>query len=660
MKNRKVSRKLIAIFAVVAMLSTFLAIHVAADEVNAPASGYAAVGIVDAEAHKAEVLLGTGEQGTVRFTGDAPAAGAVYSYTRSALNVYTFTVPNANHGYSNQLADAGWPFWSEKSGWIWNANIQYYYPGTNPIFFRFGENQWAITTLGNFEGAGGASHMFGYALDAVDNGGNFYPGAFVFGGYGEGGVIDNTGFNVMVPSLTATNNLSAFTNDLHEVPLEAGYAAIGAIDSENSLVEILKGTGEQGYVSFTGTAPVTGGVYRYARNEDNVYTFTEPTANHGNSKVHDASAAAWQMWMSEDYGCYMWDGALNHYWPTSTTPVFVRTGSDAWIITTSACFTNGASVMAYQLDTVARGGTNYFDVGAVVFGGLNADGTIDTTGFDQLKLPETTADLSALTTALHPVDPPEKDPDQDPDPVPSEPEENVQYTPSGNVVESGYAAVGIVDGENSKAEVLLGNGAHGTVYFAGEAPKSGAVYGYQRHSNNVFVFTEKTGNFGNSNQLAAGQAWNLWFEPMGWAWDANQPNDIFHVPTPTPIFLRYGDNQWALTTIEKVSQNSGAYWAYGYALDTEHMPDLDAQNNLTNFRTGALVMGNMNADGTIDTTGFTDLFGSAGANVDLSSFTSDLYSAPAQTGEDAAFVAAIVALLFSAGAIGFVVKKKNF
>ena len=417
MKNRKVSKKITAIIAVAAMMVSFFAIHATADGIDAPASGYAAVGIVDAEAHKAEVLLGTGQQGTVIFAGEAPAAGAVYSYTRNALNVYTFTVPNANHGNSNQLVDTGWNFWSEKNGWLWNANTQIYYPGTNPIFFRFGENQWAVTIISNFEGDGGASHMLGYALDASESGGSFYPGAFVFGGMGSDGSIDKTGYNVMVPSLTATNNLSTFTNDLHEIVLEAGYAAIGAIDSDNSLVEILKGTGEQGYVSFTGTAPVTGGVYRYTRNEANVYTFIEPNANHGNSKVHDASAAAWQMWMSENYGCYMWDGALNHYWPTSTTPVFARKSATTWVLTTSACFTNDASVMAYQLDAIRRGDSSYFDVGAIVFGGLKTDGTIDTTGFDQLKLPETSVDLSALTTALHPAAE-ESDPSE-----PSEPSE---------------------------------------------------------------------------------------------------------------------------------------------------------------------------------------------------------------------------------------------
>lgn len=422
MKNRRFSRKLITIIAVVALLASFFAINVAADETLIPSSGYAAVGVVDAEAHEAEVLLGTGEQGTVVFTGEAPAAGAVYGYTRDAQNVYTFTVPTANHGNSNQLADVGWAFWSEKNGWLWNANTQIYYPSTNPIFFRFGDNQWAVTTIYNFEGAGGASHMYGYALDVTEQDGSFYPGAFVFGGLGADGNIDKSGFDVMVPSLSGNSNLSTFTTELHEILLESGYAAIGVVDSANSLVEILKDTGEQGYVSFTGTAPVTGGVYRYSRHEGDVYTFAEPNANHGNSKVHDASGAGWYMGMNEAYGGYMWDAAPNLYWPTETTPVFLRSDANTWMVTTKDCFTTNVFVYAYQLDVSVRDATNaYYNTSAIVLGGLNADGTIGTLGFDQLKLPATSHDLSALTTPLHAVAQPDPSDPTPSDPAPIEP-----------------------------------------------------------------------------------------------------------------------------------------------------------------------------------------------------------------------------------------------
>ena len=75
------------------------------------------------------------------------------------------------------------------------------------------------------------------------------------------------------------------------------------------------------------------------------------------------------------------------------------------------------------------------------------------------------------------------------------------YTASGNVIEAGYAAIGAVDAASGKATVLLGNGEHGTVCFAGTAPKSGAVYGYELHDNNVYVFIEKTGNFGNEGSI---------------------------------------------------------------------------------------------------------------------------------------------------------------
>ena len=72
MKNRRIT-KIIAIIAVVAMLASFFAISATADETTIPASGYAAIGVVDAGANKAEVLLGTGEQGTVFYNGNANA-----------------------------------------------------------------------------------------------------------------------------------------------------------------------------------------------------------------------------------------------------------------------------------------------------------------------------------------------------------------------------------------------------------------------------------------------------------------------------------------------------------------------------------------------------------------------------------------------------------
>ena len=89
MKNRRLT-KIIAIIGVVAMLASFFAINATADETTIAASGYAAIGIVDAGANKAEVLLGTGEQGTVIYAGEAPITGGVYRYTRDENNVYTF------------------------------------------------------------------------------------------------------------------------------------------------------------------------------------------------------------------------------------------------------------------------------------------------------------------------------------------------------------------------------------------------------------------------------------------------------------------------------------------------------------------------------------------------------------------------------------------
>ena len=713
--------KFITVMLIFAMLISVVAVSATADETNIPASGYAAVGIVDAEAHKAEVLLGTGEQGTVYFNGNAPASGAVYSYTRDANNLYTFTAERGNSGNSDQLGDTGWNLFYTPNGWMWNGLGQIIFPNASPIFIRYGNDNWALSSLGNFVETNGAGWIFGYTLDEVqtDAVNNYWAvGAIVLGGYNNG-TIDTTGFDTCFPSITATNSLATFTTSLHAnvntdaIILETGYAAIGAVDAANSYVEILKGTGEQGFVIYEGTAPVAGGVYRYSRNVNNVYSFELPVANHGNSSTIDASAAAWPTWMSADFGGYMWDGAYNHYWPSASTPFFVHTAANTWTLADVTCLVTNTNTyrMTYQLDVTVRDAANhYYNTAAVVFGGLNADGSVDATGIDALNLPATSHDLSALTNPLHelPTPPATEPPATEPpatepeatepeatepeatepeatepeatepeatepeatepeatepeatEPEATEPEATKPadkgYTASGNVIEAGYAAIGAVDAASGKATVLLGNGEHGTVCFAGTAPKSGAVYGYELHDNNVYVFIEKTGNFGNSDQLAAGQAWNLWFEPNGWAWDANTPNDIFHVPTPTPIFLRFGDNKWALVTIETVAPPTGANWAFGYALDTVHLPDYDAGNGFHNYQTGALVMGNMNADGSIDTTGYDVLFSNYDV-LDLGTIADKPMDVPAATG-DAGIGAAVVVMLMAATAL-VVLKKRN-
>ena len=732
--------KFITVMLIFAMLISVVAVSATADETNIPASGYAAVGIVDTEAHKAEVLLGTGEQGTVYFNGNAPATGAVYSYTRDANNLYTFTAERGNHGNSDQLAAGqAWNLFYTPNGWMWNGLGQTIFPNASPMFIRYGNDNWTLSALGNFVETNGSGWIFGYTLDEVqtDADKNYWAvGAIVLGGYNNGS-IDTTGFDTCLPSVTATNNLSAFTTSLHanvntdSIILETGYAAIGAVDAANSYVEILKGTGEQGFVIYEGTAPVTGGVYRYSRNASNVYTFEAPVANHGYSSLTDPSMALWQMWMTADWGGVMWDSALNHYWPTDSTPVFLRTSLTDWTVTDKSCFVTGTQVYGYQLDVSVRDAANaYYNTSAIVLGGMNSDGTFDATGLNALNVSAPAHDLSALTNPLHALptppatepeatepeatepeatepeatepeatepeatepeatEPPATDPEatkpeateppatepeatkpeatepeatepEATEPEATEPEATKPadkgYTASGNVIEAGYAAIGAVDAASGKATVLLGNGEHGTVCFAGTAPKSGAVYGYELHDNNVYVFIEKTGNFGNSDQLAAGQAWNLWFEPNGWAWDANNPADIFHVPTPTPIFLRFGDNKWALVTIETVAPPTGANWAFGYALDTVHLPDYDAGNGFHNYQTGALVMGNMNADGSIDTTGYDVLFSNYDV-LDLGTIADKPMDVPAATG-DAGIGAAVVVMLMAATAL-VVLKKRN-
>jgi LPXTG-motif cell wall-anchored protein len=130
-----------------------------------------------------------------------------------------------------------------------------------------------------------------------------------------------------------------------------------------------------------------------------------------------------------------------------------------------------------------------------------------------------------------------------------------------------------------------------------------------------------------------------------------------HTTDFRPIFLRFGDNKWVLTTIDKVIAADGAAYVMGYALDAVSVGDIG--NGLNNHTTGALVLGNMNADGTIDTTGFDVVFGLTAGDIDLGSFGADLYTPSAKTGDASPIVAIVVAALFSVGAIGFIASKKK-
>ena len=901
MKSHSLTTKLIAILAVVALLAGYFVMGVVADDQTAiPASGYAAIGIVDETAHKAEILLADGTQGSVYFSGSAPKSNVLYRYTRDANNLYTFTgMVDTMNGNADPALHYGNAMWFEPNGWFWTATLVHYYPYSNPIFVRYGDGKWSIKTLNEFTAPGGAACAYTFVFDVDSSSGMNVPAVTLLGGMAADGSIDTAGIETLLGSLNAEYDLSAFTTDLHanvnldNVVVETGYAAVGLVDAANNRAEILKADGTQGYVTYAGTAPATGAVYQYDRNTKNVYNFTLPSANHGNSNQLDATTA-WGIGYNPNG--WMWDAMINYYYP-GNNPIFVRFGGDQWAVTKLSAFGNDVSAMSYLLAATANPGGGYIP-GAVVVGTLNADGTVDTSGYATL-IPgvSASANLSALTTPLHeenlpteeptteatteptveptvepteeptteptvepteeptvePTTEPTVEPTEEPTTAPTEeplqgvtgntagvtldgyaavgfvdaaaskaevlldngkngtvtftgdapaagavygytvangvytfyipnvnsgtgdqmhknghaymyltpngyiwgpyPTENNHfffngeppvfvrfsetkwaladrtkitadsypdavaayildatvmgggypetyhnmgalvlnsYNPdggvnstvanflgvtkhdvdlgalsntfgepndlgtTGKVLESGYAAIGVVDKENKKAEVLLANGKKGTVTFSGTAPKSGSVYKYDRYSNNVFVFTAPDANFGNSNQTAD-TGWNIWFTPNGWMWDANQPADIFF-PDNQPIFVRYGDNKWAIISVKDLTETNGQAWVYGYMLDATVR---DAANNY--FSVGAVVLGGMKADGTIDTTGFDQSIAINPTVVDLSNFTTELYQAVPNTGDETPVTMLVVVMLLAVSAMAvLVIGKKRF
>lgn len=665
MKNRRIT-KIIAIIAVVAMLASFFAINVTADETTIAASGYAAIGIVDADAHKAEVLLGTGEQGTVFYNGDAPTTGGVYRYTRDENNLYTFYTPDANFGNSS-LTDASkgcWGSYTSGNGYMWNwngAENLFFWSVNSPVFLRTSMTEWMVGTNACFvEGVMVAS----YYLDITENATghpHYNVSAFVFGGLNADGTIDTVGFDSLKLPETK-HDMSSFTTPLHPVaepevtagPLTDGMKVViynpkhmKALSSQPAApgsyyqkgIDVVLADGVLSGFADTEVWTVVAnddGTFSFQMNGQNLGMDTG-YASMGLGKVNDD-------WTVIDLG----DGLY-------LIKNVKRGNYMEWYASKNNWSTYGSSSAAtdplFQLA--------FFEVKETVEEPTEPEVTEPEVTEPEVTEPEVT---EPEVTEPEVTEPEVTEPEAT-EPEATEPESN-GYTASGNVVETGYAAIGVIDETLSKVQVLLSNGKVGAVYYAGEAPKTGAVYGYELHSNNVFVFIEKTGNLGNSDQLAPNSGWETWFEANGWAWDAASPNDIWHMADVEshstdfrPIFLRFGDNKWVLTTIDKVIAPAGSAYAYGYALDTVSLGDIG--NGLNNHTTGALVLGRLLEDGSIDKLGFDTLFGLTAGDVDLGAFTSDLYTPSAKTGDASPIVAIVVAALFSVGAIGFIVSKKK-
>ncbi len=623
---KKVSRFLSVLLAV-AVLVTLAVVGLAAnaDVPAAPkAAGYAAVGKVDTAAGKVEALFDDGVQGAVKYIGDAPAAGAVYTYTRDANNYYLFT-PAAELYGKNQLTDSGTTLGLgyDSQGWAWAwwqlpstaYNHIYFYNGTpgTPVFVRLSATSWKLGYWDVWKNNIDTTAPM-YLLNCADHGAGtaFTAGVGVIGTC-EGGAIAAPGVNY--PEGDA-RDLSAFSDLLHDYA--TGYAAVGKVDAAESKAEVLLGTGEQGWVKFAGTAPTAGAVYKYTRDGENIYTFTTLKGNPG--EISDQLAdGGWNIQFGGAvdnlaYPPYMWDASSNLYLLSQSTPVFIRYSETSWRLTDwsigSTVTNNDGSCTAYFLNMVSpsRNATFTYDVGAVVIGQYSG-GAITEPNLSGMGSPVADKDLNEFTAPLH---------DYEPDtPTPEPPPE----TPA--IVATGYAAVGFVDTAASKAEVLLGTGQQGWVTYTGTAPTAGAVYKYSCDDGNVYTFTElKAGMAANGNQLTdagmnvqfGGAPDNADYPPYMWDGAAT----LYGLTEATPVFVRHSATEWGLMDWSiggSVVANDGSITVY--------VLDVTSPGAKYTCDVGAVVIGQC-ADGAVSAPALADI-GSPVAEFHLGALSAPLH-----------------------------------
>lgn len=190
------------------------------DYYSGPIDGYCAVGEVDEANNKVAALLDNGETATVKYTGKAPEAGAVYGY-KVDNGIYKFALPLLNwensHQLSNILKSDGKTTADNGGAWdiftYYHANFQdtnpksqnIYFPSTDmPIFIRYSETSWRF--LSNIPEGRYADDTSlhgttrGYfvprydpdlteAFRAVFGPIVFYADVLIIGDYGENGIL---------------------------------------------------------------------------------------------------------------------------------------------------------------------------------------------------------------------------------------------------------------------------------------------------------------------------------------------------------------------------------------------------------------------------------------------------------------------------------------
>lgn len=131
---KRISALITAIIICVSVFSVGSLVTSAAE----PTTGYCAVGEVDGT--RAAILRGDGTVKTVNFTGTAPVAGTVNSYTETN-GVYTFSAVTFN-GYT------GWALWNNMDG---NGAFFYGSDGTNDYYAYFAETAAGFMKFSNTE-----------------------------------------------------------------------------------------------------------------------------------------------------------------------------------------------------------------------------------------------------------------------------------------------------------------------------------------------------------------------------------------------------------------------------------------------------------------------------------------------------------------------------
>lgn len=517
------------------------------------AVGYAAVGKVDTEGTKAQVLLDNGSDGTVAYKGTAPTTGAIHYYEQYGDGTYAFTLLKANHGNSDQLAaSSAWGMGVAIWGGFWDTAMNIYRPvATMPLFIRYSATDWRVQAYTCTVEADYAGPVNGYAfVNGAAPEGGFVLEALMVGNCDANGVTAPAETD-LVPfggdtvaagdvDLSVITDVAPDGTNINPAPGEEGrgYAAVGKVDTAEKKARILLEDGTAVTVTYTGEAPKTGAVYAYAKYSDGTYAFEEPIVNWADATQLSSSAfthgketgkdrpgiSAWPLQLYERGAVsdYDWSGTVFNM--SDTTPIFIRYSETEWRVGNlkSFKFKEGGITKGYFTFGMNEDGSYYTDL-LVIGDYQDGSGVISPS-------PEMTAvldpdgkgwtvgdkDLSAFTD----VEPPEE----------------------VTKVEEGVCAVGEVG--DGRAVILKANGKAANVSVRGGLPLSGELSTYVRWSDGKYSFALAT--MAPGTPTTAYGAWD--FAAYN---NAEQPHQIYAgddvyraTDKDSAFFVRYSATDW--------------------------------------------------------------------------------------------------------------------